>query len=47
MYKSGICDTKPAIFFQTKQSVGAKITTVSIETRVWLSIGDKSGDGLR
>jgi len=44
MCKSGICDTKTSDVSETKQS-RAKVTTVSIETRVYgLSTGDKSGD---
>jgi len=42
VYKSGICGTKTSDTSEMKQS-RAKVTT-SVETRVRLSIDDKSGD---
>jgi len=43
MYKSGICDTKPAISLKRSSLEPNLYYRLSIETRDSLTIGDKSG----
>jgi len=43
VYKSGICDTKPAIYLKRSCAEPKFLNRVSIETLYDLSIDDKSG----